>query len=156
MSCVTLLARKWEQAVAPGSAEDFEVSFDLYLRRQWESKTWILGDTIQAGAFDAECIKGGRSGAMRPDFTEVVDEEIPDGSARWKIIEPSGASLISAATFEWDAPEGIEVSGQADTDTSTTAVLGVDDELAKGQYEIMVTATAGAKVIKRPCILQVA
>lgn len=157
MGCTTLLARKWPQPVAPGSARRFEVSFDSELRRQWESRTWEVGDTIQVGAFDAECVQGGRSGQIRPDFSEVLGAEVPDGSVVWEIVEPSSSSLITSASFTWDPPSGITDSADADSQTSTTRLLTVGEDVVPGEYTVMVTATCGnSEIIKQPCILQVA
>lgn len=158
MSCTVLLARKWEQALAPGAAREFEVDFDLSLARRWESRTWSQGDVIRGGAYDAECEEGGRSGQFEPEWPETLDEPVQDGSASWKIVAPSSASLVTTATgFEWTAPTGITASAGQDTTTGTVRKLTVAADVAPGEYEVMVTATCvNGDVIKQPCILQVA
>lgn len=158
MSCTVLLARKWEQPTAPGGARLYRVDLDWALGRQWESKTWEQGDIIRAGAYDAECVTTGRSAEFAPEWPETVDEEVQDGSARWKIVAPSGSSLeTTVSTFGWSAPTGISATGGEDTATGSVRMLTVESSVEPGEYDLMVTATCqNGEIIKQPCILQVA
>ncbi len=158
MSCTVLLARKWEQPTAPGGARLYQVDLDWALGRQWESKTWEQGDIIRAGAYDAECISGGRAGAVPPRFPVTLGKEFTDGSVRWKIVAPSSSSLETTInTFDWAAPTGIVASGGQDTATGSVRMLTVGSSVEPGEYELMVTATCqNGEIIKQPCILLVA
>lgn len=158
MSTKVCLPRKWRQPLAPGAAREYEVDFDDALAIKWEPREWQQGDIIRAGAYDAQCLVAGRSGEVPPPWPETLDELVQDGSVTWKIIAPSASSQrTTISTFEWEPPEGIEKSGGSDGAKESSRLLTVGENVAPGEYTIVVTASCanGEKIIQ-PSILVVA
>jgi hypothetical protein len=158
MTCERLVAETWDQAVAPGTTEEFEANFARRLANRWEPlKDVTEGRFIRIGAYDAECTKTGRTGRMDPRWSAQVGDVVPDGSAEWTIRDPSNSSLRAIiSSVDWDVPEGISVSEQVETDTASIARLTAADDVAAGEYTITVTAHAGGLDLVQPCILVVA
>jgi hypothetical protein len=158
VSCSTLLAQEWPEPLAPGGKQRYKIDASDMLAYHWADKTeWELGDIIRVGGYDAECIVGGRVGSVEPRWLPTLGAEIQDGSARWRIVAPSAASLKTTAnSFTWSAPDGITVSDQVDTTLQSTAMLEVAANQPPGKYTVMVTITcANTDAPRRPCVLSV-
>jgi hypothetical protein len=157
MSCATP-EQKWSDPIAPGAALLYEIDASWVLARKWEPKEWTIGDKIRLqNGFDAECIVAGRSGPAEPRWTAVLGDEPADGSAQWRLITPTSASLRTTATgFTWACPTGITGSGGADSQVGSSRKLTVASDVAPGDYVITITmacANTESEVLR--CTLQV-
>ncbi len=151
-----LVARRWPDAKAPGSALRYETNFLNELARLWSPGEVSVGLVIRAGAYDAECMVAGRTGRYEQRWPQLLGESVEDGSARWRIVEPSASSYFATVdTFVWTPSAGITVDDQLDGPLWTSAVLAGG---VKGrEYELVVRANlSNGEHFDQPCILEVA
>lgn len=160
MSCDCFPLR-WPQSLSPGGSDQFAVDFGLRFARLLTRRTsYDLGMRLrsrQVAGFEWEVTKAGQTGSLDPRLPVVVGNSVVDGSCVLTCRPISTASLEAQISgVVWDTAAGITVSGETwDTAQRASATLSVASDVEPGEYEILVTATAGTKVIPAVCVLQV-
>lgn len=152
---------RWPQSLAPGGSDQFAVDFGLRLSRILARRTsYELGVRLrsrQVAGFEWEVTQAGQTGALDPRLPRVLGDTVTDGSCVLTCRPISTASLEAQITaVTWQGPAGITAAGETwDGAQRTAAVLSAGPGVQPGEYPVVVTATAGQKVIPQTCILRV-
>lgn len=153
---------RWGQALAPGGSDQFAVDFGSRLARMLDrATTYGLGVRLRSSrvaGFEWEVTQAGQTGFGPEPRLPIIDGQwVADGSCILTCRPISTASLEAQISgVVWDTPAGITVSGETwDTAQRASATLSVASDVEPGEYEILVTATAGTKVIPQVCVLEV-
>lgn len=152
---------RWPQSLGPGGSDQFAVDFGLRLARLLTRRTsYDLGMRLrsrQVAGFEWEVTRAGQTGSLDPRLPVVVGDSVVDGSCVLTCREISAASLESQiSVVTWQAPSGITATDVTwDVTQRVAAVLSVGPTVQPGEYEVVVTANAGQKVIPQTCVLRV-
>lgn len=160
MSCDCFPLR-WEQELAPGGADEFSVDFAPRLARVLARRTsYEAGVRLRSSkvaGFEWEVTEAGQTGDIEPRLPTVDGAWVRDGGAVLTCRPLSSASLeAQISAVEWSPPPGITKSGDSwDAAQKAVATLTAASNIEPGDYEILVTGTAGSKVIPQVCVLRV-
>lgn len=150
----------WLRALHPGGTDQFGFDFEADLTRYLERRTsYSSGTRLRSrlvGGYEWEVTTAGQTGLSEPRLPTTLAATVTDGSVVLTCRAISTASLeATVSAVAWDAPTGITVSSESISDQRAVATLSADADLADGEYEVVITATAGAKTIPVTCILKV-
>jgi hypothetical protein len=159
MECTSAAAQSWP-AKEPTAKLDYAVDFTDHLVRWREArKPVVLATRVRAGGlpgFELECTTAGETGLRAPIWPKLVGATIADGSVVWTVRAVSTQSLVAtiSGTPTWTCADAdLLITAEALDGQRATALL--DGGIDGTDYEVIVTATAGATVIPVRCILPV-
>lgn len=155
--CAKLL---WQQPIAPGGADRYAVDFTPYLTRWLERDSDVsMGQRFRSklvAGYEWEATAAGRTGLREPRLPTTIGQPIQDGSAVLTCRELSTDSLLATVSdVDWSTPAGIAASAENLTGQKASALLTVGSGVAKGEYDVLVTATAGELIQSVTGVLKV-
>lgn len=153
-------AQAWERPLHPGGVDQYAYDFENDLARWLERRTTYQTSTFLRSrlvpGYEWEVTVAGQTGLKEPRLSTTIGQTTQDGAAVLTCRALSTSSLEAVLSdAEWEAPDGITVSGETETGQRAIATLEADESIAVGDYPILITATAGTKTIPVTCVLRV-